>query len=126
MSQKDDVYFWEGAREGRLLLRSCAACGRIAHPPVPMCPHCHSLEWGTQQASGRGTVYAWIDSRHPSRPDSPSRIVALIDLEEGVRIVSNLRGTALDAIEPDAPVEVFFEEINGHAMPQFRIVEGRQ
>jgi len=124
MPQRDDAWFWDGARENRLLLRACAGCARLVHPPVPMCPHCHSIVWTTREASGRGTVYAWIESRHPSKHDAAPRIVALVDLEEGVRIVSNLRGVALDSVREGAQVTVFFDEVNGHVIPQFRPAEG--
>ncbi|MCA9512446.1 MAG: OB-fold domain-containing protein [Myxococcota bacterium] len=120
MTDRDDAYFWEGAKEGRLLLRRCAGCGRLAHPPVPMCGDCHSLAWTTEAASGRGTVYTWLVSKHPSQPDAHPRIVALVDLAEGVRIVSNLRDVDVDDVRDGMPVAVFFEEVNGHVLPQFR------
>ena len=123
MTHRDDAYFWEGAKEGRLLLRRCAGCGKLAHPPVPMCGDCHSLEWTTQEAEGRGTVYTWLVSKHPSKPDASSRIVALIDLVEGVRIVSNLRDVGAEDVRDGMPVTVFFDEIDGHVLPQFRPVE---
>lgn len=119
---RDDAFFWEGALAGKLLLRACAQCDRIAHPPVPMCPECHSLEWTTRPMSGRGTVNAWLESRHPSQPDAAPRIVALIDLDEGQRLVSNLVDVSLDAVEPGMPVEVLFHPIGEHVLPMFRPV----
>ena len=86
----DEQFFWDGVAAGELLLRRCASCGQVQHPPSPMCPHCGSLEWEALAASGRGTVHSWIVSHHPTEPDDAARIVALIDLEEGVRLVSNL------------------------------------
>ncbi|OCC23546.1 hypothetical protein MB02_10220 [Croceicoccus estronivorus] len=121
MMSKDDAFFWEGAQEGRLLLRSCASCGEIAHPPLPMCPHCHGLEWGTVEASGRGTVYAWLCSKHPNQADDKGRIVVLVDLEEGVRLVSNLLDTEIDEVTAGAPVAVTFVEVDGQILPQFRM-----
>ena len=125
MAHRDDEFFWEGARQGQLLLRACAGCGRIAHPPVPMCPQCHSLDWTTRQASGRGRLYSWILSRHPSRPDDSPRIVALIELEEGVRLVSNIRDASPEQLDAGAPVTVCFDEVGGHVLPQFRLAERR-
>ena len=120
VTYRDDADFWEGAKEGRLLLRRCARCGAFSHPPVPMCGDCHSLEWTTQPASGRGTVYTWLVSKHPSKPDAHPRIVALVDLAEGVRIVSNLRDVETGDVRDGMPVTVFFDEIGGHVLPQFR------
>jgi uncharacterized OB-fold protein len=125
MAQRDDEFFWEAARQGRLVLRACSDCGRIAHPPVPMCPQCHALAWTEQQLSGRGRLYSWILSRHPSQPDASARIVALIELEEGVRLVSNIRDADPASLSEGAPVTVFFDEVNGHVLPQFRLEEAR-
>lgn len=119
----DDAYFWDGAREGKLLLRQCSDCGRLAHPPVPMCPQCHGLSWGSLEASGKGRVYCCIMSKHPNRPEEEGRIVALIDLEEGVRIVSNIVDTTVNEVALDAPVEVLFATVGDNVLPQFRLVE---
>src|SRR6266550_1526989 len=87
-----DRFFWDGAAEGRLLVKRCSSCGCLRHPPVPMCPHCRSLAWEPFECTGRGRVYSWILSRHPNEPDAEPRLVALVDLDEGVRLVSNLVG----------------------------------
>jgi len=114
----DEAFFWEGVDQGRLLAQKCGDCGVLRHPPVPMCPACQSLRWTAQALSGRGKVYAWIVSRHPSRPDHAPRTVVLVDLEEGIRLVSNME--VADHVEIGAPVEVVFREIGGITLPQFR------
>jgi hypothetical protein len=116
----DDQFFWDGVRDGKLLLERCASCKTLRHPPSPMCGRCGSLELESMEASGRGAVYSWIESRHPSRPDEQGRIVALIDLDEGVRFVSNLQDVALADVHPGLRVELFFTEIDGTVLPQFR------
>ncbi len=116
----DNRFFWEGVRAGRLLLQGCAACGRLRHPPGPMCPHCRSLEWEPVESAGRGTVYSWVVSHHPTEPDAEPRIVVLVDLEEGVRLVANLRGVPWSQVVNDLPVEVFFADVGGVRLPQFR------
>jgi uncharacterized OB-fold protein len=85
-----------------------------------MCPVCGSLEWTVQEASGRGTVHSWIVSRHPSDPDELPRVVALVELEEGVRLVSNLQDVEPDQVTNDMAVEVLFKEVDGVTLPQFR------
>lgn len=117
---RDDDFYWEGVNNGRLLFQQCDACDAVRHPAAPMCPRCQSLQWRALQSGGTGTVCAWIESRHPTRDDAHPRIVALIDLPEGVRLVSNLRDVALADVEDGMPVEVFFEEINGVVLHQFR------
>jgi uncharacterized OB-fold protein len=85
-----------------------------------MCPRCGSLEWDVQEASGRGTVHSWIVSRHPTEPDRAPRVVVLVDLEEGVRLVSNLRDVDVSDVRNDMAVEVMFETVNDAVLPQFR------
>jgi uncharacterized OB-fold protein len=116
----DDEFFWEGVGRGQLLLRCCDRCGRLQHPPSPMCPACHSLTWTTRESSGRGTIYSWIVSHHPTQSDALPRIVVLVDLEEGVRLVSNLQGVAPDDVHNGMDVEVFFHDFDGVVLPQFR------
>ena len=117
---RDDEFFWQGVAESRLLLARCARCANLQHPPSPMCPVCGSLEWTVQEASGRGTVHSWIVSRHPSDPDELPRIVALVELEEGVRLVSNLHDVDSAQVANDMAVEVVFKEVDGVTLPQFR------
>jgi uncharacterized protein len=115
-----DSYFWDGVKDRTLLLRKCAGCGELQHPPTPMCGNCHSLEWETQKATGRGTVYSWIVSRHPTEPTENPRIVALVELDEGVRLVSNLIGIDADDVRNDMAVEVTFVEYdNDVVLPHF-------
>jgi uncharacterized protein len=118
VTDADNRFFWEGVREGRLLLQKCSSCGALRHPPGPMCPACQSLAWEAVDASGRGTIYSWVVSQHPTEPDTEPRTVVLVDLEEGVRLVANLvGGTPVN----DAPVEVGFASVDGVALPQFRL-----
>jgi len=70
-----DQWFWDGVADGKLLFQRCSSCGTLRHPPSPMCGECHSLEWEPEAASGRGTVYTWIVSHHPTQPDHEPRIV---------------------------------------------------
>jgi uncharacterized protein len=121
---RDDEFFWNGVNEGRLLVRKCAGCQRLQHPPSPMCPACGSLEWDVQELSGRGSLHSWILSRHPTAPDDMTRIVALVELDEGVRLVSNLSEVDAAEVENGMLLEVVFAEIDGVVLPQFRPVGG--
>ncbi|MDA8048159.1 MAG: OB-fold domain-containing protein [Actinomycetota bacterium] len=122
---EEDRWFWEGVDDGRLLLHQCARCERLQHPPSPMCPQCGSLEWTTQQMSGQGRVHTWIVSQHPTQPDDDPRITALIALNEGPRLVSNLTGIRAADVANDMPVEVVFVDVAGVRLPQFRPAEHR-
>jgi uncharacterized OB-fold protein len=116
----DDAFFWEGVTRHELLLRRCAQCARLHHPPSPMCPHCGSVQWRTEAASGAGTVHSWIVSAHPTQPDDSPRIVVLVDLAEGVRFVANLTGIDAADVTVGLPVRVTFETVGGVLLPQFR------
>lgn len=118
----DTAFFWEGLRERRLLIQRCASCGVLRHPPRPMCPECNSLEWDTVAATGRGTVHSFVMPQHPPFPfmEYPY-IVVLVDLDEGVRLVSNLVGIAPDAASIGMPVVVDYVEFDDDlVLHQFR------
>jgi uncharacterized protein len=125
---RDDQFFWEGVAAGELRLQRCASCGRMRHPPRPMCPFCRSLQFALERANGRGVVYSYVIPRHPAPPSSKEPpIVILVDLEEGVRLVSNLCGVAPNAVRNGMPVEVFFTEFEGgFRLHQFRPAAGAQ
>jgi uncharacterized protein len=120
---RDDQYFWAGVAEDRLLGRRCAGCSYLQQPPSPMCPRCGSVDWVVTDLAGTGSVYSWVVSKHPSQPDEDARIVALIELDEGIRMVSNLRGVELGGIYPGLRVEVGFPEVGGVKLPQFSPVK---
>jgi len=104
---QDNAFWFEGARQHRLLIQRCAACGRLRHPPGPACPACRSYEWDVVDASGRGTVYSYVVNHYPQVPafDYPLPI-GLIELEEGTRLVADLIGVAPGDISVGMPVEV--------------------
>lgn len=106
----DTEFFWSGLRERKLLIQRCTGCGALRMPPRPMCPECQSLEWDSIESSGRGTVHSYVIPQYPPLPfmEYPY-VVALIDLDEGVRLVSNLCGIEPAAIENGMEVEVFYE-----------------
>ena len=108
-----------GVAERRLLLQQCADCGTLRHPPLPMCGTCHSVAWTTRQAAGTGTVYSWINSRHPGAPAEPGRIVVLVELDEGVRFVGNLVDVPVDEVETGMAVALTFRDYDGVVLPQF-------
>ena len=85
-----------------------------------MCPACNGLEWTVEELSGRGTLHSWVVSHHPTEPDATPRIVALVQLEEGPRIVSNLQGIVHEHVKNDMPIHVTFEHVDGVKLPQFR------
>jgi uncharacterized OB-fold protein len=117
----DTQFFWDGLREQRLLIQRCDGCGVLRHPPRPMCPHCRSLAWTAVQSAGRGVVVSAVQPRHPQFPwFEDGYVVALVELHEGIRIVTNLVD-APDVADPiGTHVAVRFREFAGDlVLPMF-------
>lgn len=121
----DTRFFWDGARAGKLLIQRCKGCGLLRHPPGPVCPSCHSFEWDTVEASGRGTVYSFVVMHYPEVApfDHPNPIV-LVELEEGTRLISQIVGTQPGEVQIGQAVQVEFNTFNDGelVLPQFRLV----
>jgi uncharacterized protein len=109
----DTAFFWDGLREHRLLIQRCASCGLLRHPPRPMCPACHALDWDTIEASGRGTVTSCVIPHHPPLPWFPEPyVVALVELDVGVRLVTNVVGVEPGSVTVGLAVLVRFEHFD--------------
>ena len=119
---RDNAFFWDGANTQELRIQSCQACGHLQHPPMPMCPQCHGTDMGFTCVSGKGELYSWIIPRYPNHPAfEEGLIVALVNLDEGVRILSNLCEVEPEDIEQGMAVELFFADTEGdQKVPQFR------
>jgi uncharacterized OB-fold protein len=117
--------YWEKAAEGELWLPRCDSCGRAVFYPRSFCPHCNGGDLTWFRASGRGVVESFIINHTPApgyEHDAPY-VIALIMLEEGVRLTTNLLGVepSPDTVRVGLPVEVEFEQRDGIALPQFRV-----
>ena len=120
----DNRFFWEGVKQGKLLIQRCKGCGDLHHPPGPVCPKCHSFEWDTVESSGKGEVYSFVVMHYPEVPpfEYPNP-VGLIELEEGVRIISQLIGVKPGDVKIGQKVQVEFVTFDGDlTLPQFRPV----
>jgi uncharacterized protein len=122
---EDNHEFWEAALEGRLVAQRCLQCGRLRHPPRPMCPNCHSLRHELVDLSGSGEIYSYSILHHPQVPLFEYPVIAvLVDLDEGIRIVSNLVIADPNEVRVGMPVMVQFEPTaNGAAVPVFVLRE---
>lgn len=121
---RDNAFWFEAAREHRLVIQRCAGCGDLRHPPGPCCPKCGSYDWDTVEASGRGRVHSYVVSHHPRHPAfPPPYVVALVELEEGTRLVTNLVGAAPEEVEIDMPVALEWLDPDPElSLPVFRPV----
>lgn len=124
---RDNAGFWEGVGQHRLLIQRCGGCGSLRFPWLPGCGSCGCLEWDTVEASGDGTVFSYVVMHHPPFPAfDPPYAVGLIELAEGVRIVSNVIGVPYDKVRIGMPVRVQFERYDEElVLPVFRADEAR-
>ena len=121
---EDNEFFWEGAAQGRLVAQKCARCGNLRHPPRPMCPQCSSLEIEVVALTGTGIVYSYAILHHPQNPafEYPIKAV-LVDLDEGIRMVSSLKDVEPHEIRIGMRVQADFDPtVGGNAVPVFRPV----
>jgi uncharacterized OB-fold protein/acyl dehydratase len=118
----DNGWWWEGIDRGELLIQKCSACGALRHPPRPMCAECQSLEWESIQSAGEGTVHSYVIMHHPPIPGYDFPIaVALIDLAEGTRIISNVVGCPIEEVHVGMPVRLSIENVDEEMkLPLFR------
>jgi uncharacterized OB-fold protein len=104
--------YWAATREGRLLVKRCGDCGRAHFYPRPFCPFCWSEAVDWEEASGRGTLYTYSVVHVNDLPPFPERVpyvAAIVDLEEGPRVMTNIVGCDHDALRSGMAVEVQFE-----------------
>jgi uncharacterized OB-fold protein len=110
----DDRPYWEALRRHELVIQECKECKVLQHPPCPMCPACHSLNRGWRKVSGRGVVYSYTiphQAVHPAWADKVPYNVVLVELQEDVRVVSNLVDCPDDRITIGMPVEIVFDDV---------------
>ena len=119
----DNGWWWDALDRGELMIQKCSDCGALRHPPRPMCGECRSLRWEEQPARGTGTVHSHVVMHHPPVPgyDFPVA-VALVDLDEGTRIVANVVDCPFEDIHIGMKVEASIEELGGLTLPVFRKV----
>lgn len=114
--------YWEAAAEGRLVIQKCGHCGAFRFYPRLVCPSCMSgdVEW--VEASGQGRVYSYtiVHRAPPAFRDAAPYVIAVIELDEGVRMMSRLLIDPVSEARIDLPVQVTFEKINDDiTLPNF-------
>jgi uncharacterized protein len=123
----DDAPYWRALTESVLLIQRCTDCGTVRHPPRPRCGHCASARHAWEAASGFGTVYSFTIVRHPANPElaeSVPYVVALIELDEGPRLVSNVVGVDPERVTISQRVKVRFDPVGPDTvLPRFAPVE---
>jgi hypothetical protein len=119
--------FWDAAKQHKLVLKKCGKCGFIDHPPYLYCTNCHADEHEWIEASGKATLAAYAINvfgvPFPFWDDLPF-VVALIDLQEGPRMISNIVECDHDKLENGMELEVLFDDVSGEiSLPKWRPVD---
>lgn len=117
--------FWEGARQGRIRMQQCGACRHIRFPINHVCPRCLSGEFKWVDLSGRGEVFSYVVFHQlynkAFEKDLPYN-VALVQLEEGPRMYSNIVGVDNDAVKIGDKVEAIFDPVTAEVtIPRFQL-----
>ena len=109
--------YWAAAREGRLLLKNCRACGKTHYYPRPLCPFCMSSDTQWLQAAGEGTIYSWSVERRAAPPYA----IAFVTLPEGPTLLTNIVDCDLGALAVGQRVKLAFETRDEQPVPVFRL-----
>ena len=123
----DNRIFWEGCKQKKLLFQKCNNCGKIRWPYSIACPECYSFSWEIVESKGKGKIYSYVVYNVPFHKEFKDRvpyIVAIIELNEGIKFLSNIVEIDKDKIECNKEVEIFWEKFNDYYLPKFRVVNG--
>ena len=122
----DTKPFWDGCREHELRFQKCAECGHVRWPASFLCPTCHSQETAWMTAKGRGKIYSYViyhRAYHPGFDKDVPYVVALVELDEGPRMLTNIIGCRPEEVQCDMTVEARWEDIEENiSLPKFRLI----
>lgn len=115
--------FWDAVQEHKLMMPKCDACGTVAFPPTVACAACEKADFTWTQMSGRGKVYSFVVYHrvyHPAFKDKVPYVVAVVELEEGPRIISNIVNMPIPEVTCEMPVSVVYaDQRDGYLIPKF-------
>jgi uncharacterized OB-fold protein len=115
--------YWAAAAQHKFEIPHCNACGGFWFPPSASCPHCLSTDFAFTPVSGRGKVYSFVTFHrvyHPAFEQEVPYVVALVELEEGPRLLTNIVGVPPDKVACEMKVKVTFDDVgDGVSVPKF-------
>jgi uncharacterized protein len=122
--------FWDSLKAHRVQLQRCEACHTFIYYPRAVCPTCMSNALVWTDVSGKGVIHAFtIPHRHPNPAFQPPYVVVLVELDEGVRMLSNLVEVepVPEAVPIGAPVEIVYDDVSeAITLPRFRLTPPRR
>lgn len=119
----ESMPYWEAAKKHCLELPKCNACGKFWFPPSQSCPHCLATGFEWKLVSGRGKVFSFVVYHrvyHPAFEREVPYVVALVELDEGPRLLTNIVGVPPEKVACEMPVKVVFDDVaEGVTIPKF-------
>jgi uncharacterized OB-fold protein len=116
--------FWEACQRHELYVQQCGACAARRYYPRALCPACLSDDTRWVLSSGKGTVYTYTvtyQNQSPGFRDELPYVLAYVELEDGVRMLTNIVGCAPEAVRIGMPVEVCFDDVTPEVtLPKFK------
>lgn len=106
--------FWDAAREHRLSIPRCNSCGQHHFYPRELCPHCHSDDLDWTDVSGKGEIYTFTIARKPAGPafaEDVPYVIAMIALDEGPRMLTNIVTDNVEAVNIGDRVTVRYDDV---------------
>ena len=124
LMDEENKPFWRYCRKHELRMQRCKQCGYIRFPISVICPECHSMEAEWAKLSGKGTIYSFTIYRvpyHPAFKDDIPYVVAIIQLDEGPRMESNIIACPVEEVRIEMPVVVAFDDVTSEVtLPKFK------
>ena len=120
---QDTAEYWAAAREQRVVSQRCNSWGEHQFYPRGVCSHCLSSELEWREASGNGTIYSYsVNHRapHPGFADDLPFVLAIVELEEGPRMMTNIVVSDPDSVTIGMAVTVTFDDVTDQVtLPKF-------
>ena len=124
----DSLPFWEACRDHRLTFQKCSDCGDVRWPPAFLCHECHSRDAEWIESGGRAKIYSYVvyhQAFHPSFKGRLPYVVAVVELDEGPMMLTNIVGCAPDSLSCDMPVQLVWDDVSDDfCLPQFTPIQG--
>ena len=119
---RDTAPFWRAQNEHRLVFQKCSQCAYVRYVVGPLCPECHSFDFEWSESSERGTIYSFTTVRHQTHPAfPPPYTVLLVEMEEGPRLVAQLRAPEGTEFGIGAKVHIEWEDHEKQSLPVFEL-----
>jgi len=106
-------HFWDGTRAGELRLQRCDACANVYFPPRPFCPACGNRKVSIFKASGKAKLYSYVIHHRAAPGFTPPYAIAVVELDEGPRMMTNIVDCDLNAIRVGQAVRLVFKPSDG-------------